>query len=299
MTGLRPVAELMFADFAGVAFDQIANQVAKYRYMSGGQADVPVTIRMASGAGLGFAAQHSQATENWFLNVPGCTSRCPRHLADVYGLLRARSAPTTRCSCSNTRRCSRTGGRSSGGPKCRSGWRRSLRPGGDVTVVATQLMRAAVDGRRARDGVRRHRGRSDRPAHARPPRPRDHRRIGRPDRTPRLRAGIALGGRLGGNGHRGDHGEVPSTTSTRRLRWWQATTRRSPTRAIWRTDGCRRTRGSPTRCGVRWRIEHTPTGGGEHAGLHRVHQPAPRHRTARVPRSRGRGPDRLGGRVRR
>ncbi len=53
LTGLRPVAELMFADFAGVAFDQIANQLAKYRYMCGGQAAVPVTVRMACGAGSG------------------------------------------------------------------------------------------------------------------------------------------------------------------------------------------------------------------------------------------------------
>ncbi|HVF07523.1 MAG TPA: alpha-ketoacid dehydrogenase subunit beta, partial [Actinomycetota bacterium] len=59
VAGQRPVAEIMFADFVGVAFDQIANQVAKYRYMSGGQAPVPLTIRMATGAGLGFAAQHS------------------------------------------------------------------------------------------------------------------------------------------------------------------------------------------------------------------------------------------------
>ena len=88
VTGLRPVAELMFADFAGVAFDQVANQVAKYRYMSAGQADVRLTIRMASGAGLGFAAQHSQTTENWFLNVPGLHLAVPSTPADVYGLLR-------------------------------------------------------------------------------------------------------------------------------------------------------------------------------------------------------------------
>jgi len=89
LTGLRPVAELMFADFAGVGFDQIANQLAKYRYMSGGQATVPVTIRMACGAGLGFAAQHSQTAENWFLNVPGLIVCVPATPADLYGLLRS------------------------------------------------------------------------------------------------------------------------------------------------------------------------------------------------------------------
>src|SRR5205823_3194308 len=57
--GLRPVAEIMFADFAGICFDQIANQLAKYRYMTGGQVSVPVTVRLGGGAGSGFGAQHS------------------------------------------------------------------------------------------------------------------------------------------------------------------------------------------------------------------------------------------------
>src|SRR6185437_8641669 len=71
LMGLRPVAEIMFADFAGVCFDQIVNTLAKYRYTSGGQASIPVTIRLSNGAGAGFGPQHSQAVENWFLNVPG------------------------------------------------------------------------------------------------------------------------------------------------------------------------------------------------------------------------------------
>lgn len=86
--GLRPLAEIMFADFAGVCFDQIVNGLAKYRYMTGGQVDVPVTIRMANGAGTGFAAQHSQPAENWFLNVPGLKIAVPATPADAYGLLR-------------------------------------------------------------------------------------------------------------------------------------------------------------------------------------------------------------------
>ena len=79
----------MFADFAGVCFDQIANQLAKYRYMTGGQVRLPVTIRLANGAGAGFAAQHSQPVENWFLNVPGLKIVTPATPADAYGLLRA------------------------------------------------------------------------------------------------------------------------------------------------------------------------------------------------------------------
>ncbi len=87
--GLRPIAEVMFADFAAVCFDQIANELAKYRYMTAGQVAAPVTIRMASGAGAGFGAQHSQTCENWFLNVPGLKLVVPGTCADAYALLRA------------------------------------------------------------------------------------------------------------------------------------------------------------------------------------------------------------------
>jgi acetoin:2,6-dichlorophenolindophenol oxidoreductase subunit beta len=89
LKGLRPVAELMFADFAGVCFDQIANQLPKYRYMTGGQVSLPVTIRLANGAGAGFGSQHSQTVENWFLNCPGLKIVVPGSPADAYGLLRA------------------------------------------------------------------------------------------------------------------------------------------------------------------------------------------------------------------
>ncbi len=89
ITGLRPVAELMFADFIPVAMDQIVNQIAKYRYMSGGQFVVPVTIRSAQGGGVGFGTQHSQTAENWLLNTPGLKIITPGNPADAYSLLRA------------------------------------------------------------------------------------------------------------------------------------------------------------------------------------------------------------------
>lgn len=89
VTGLRPVAELMFADFLGVAFDQVANQLAKYRYMTGGQVTAPVTLRLTSGAGLGFAAQHSQCAENWLLNNPGLFIAVPGTPRDLIGLMKS------------------------------------------------------------------------------------------------------------------------------------------------------------------------------------------------------------------
>lgn len=87
--GLRPIAEIMFADFAAVCFDQIVNGAAAYRYMTGGQVTLPLTIRMANGAGTGFAAQHSHPAENWFLNVPGLKVVVPATPLDAYALLRA------------------------------------------------------------------------------------------------------------------------------------------------------------------------------------------------------------------
>lgn len=89
ITGLRPVAELMFADFIPVAMDQIVNQIAKYRYMSGGQFIVPLTIRAAQGAAQkGSGTQHSQCGESWLMNAPGIKILLPSTPTDAYGLLR-------------------------------------------------------------------------------------------------------------------------------------------------------------------------------------------------------------------
>lgn len=89
ITGMRPVVELMFADFAAVTLDQIINQAAKMRYMSGGQIKVPLTIRAAQGAGAGFGSQHSQCCETWFMHAPGLKVVVPSSPADVLGLLKA------------------------------------------------------------------------------------------------------------------------------------------------------------------------------------------------------------------
>jgi pyruvate dehydrogenase E1 component beta subunit len=88
MMGLRPVVEIMFGDFLLCAGDQIANQVAKARYMSGGKANVPLTIRVTTGAPGSAAAQHSQSPESWFMNVPGLKIAVPASPADAKGLLK-------------------------------------------------------------------------------------------------------------------------------------------------------------------------------------------------------------------
>lgn len=87
--GLRPVAELMFIDFLGVCFDQIYNQAAKFRYMFGGKAVTPVTIRTMYGAGLRAAAQHSQALYSIFTHIPGLKVAVPSSPYDAKGLMTA------------------------------------------------------------------------------------------------------------------------------------------------------------------------------------------------------------------
>jgi Pyruvate/2-oxoglutarate dehydrogenase complex, dehydrogenase (E1) component, eukaryotic type, beta subunit len=86
-SGLRPVAELMFVDFIGVALDQLFNQAAKMRFMFGGKAKVPMTLRMPQGAGIGAAAQHSQSLEAWFMHIPGLKVVIPSTPYDAKGLL--------------------------------------------------------------------------------------------------------------------------------------------------------------------------------------------------------------------
>ena len=87
LTGLRPVAELMFVDFVGVCFDQILNQIAKFRYMFGGRAKTPVTIRTTIGAGFGAGPQHSQALYAMFTAIPGLKCVLPSNPYDAKGLL--------------------------------------------------------------------------------------------------------------------------------------------------------------------------------------------------------------------
>ncbi len=87
LTGLRPVAEIMFSDFLACCWDYIANEIPKVRYMTGGQVTVPLVVRTANGGGLGFGAQHSQAVENWALTVPGLKICAPSTPADVVGLM--------------------------------------------------------------------------------------------------------------------------------------------------------------------------------------------------------------------
>lgn len=88
ITGMRPVAEIMFGDLTTLAMDQIANQAAKIHYMFGGQAKVPLVIRTPFGGGVNIAAHHSQSLEAWFMHVPGLLVAAPSTPRDAKGLLK-------------------------------------------------------------------------------------------------------------------------------------------------------------------------------------------------------------------
>jgi pyruvate/2-oxoglutarate/acetoin dehydrogenase E1 component len=89
MTGLRPIGELMFSDFFAVAWDMVANQIAKTRYMTDGQVSLPLVINTANGGGLRFGAQHSQSVESWAMAIPGLKVVAPSTPADMMGLMAA------------------------------------------------------------------------------------------------------------------------------------------------------------------------------------------------------------------
>jgi pyruvate/2-oxoglutarate/acetoin dehydrogenase E1 component len=89
ITGMRPVAEIMFGDLMTLAMDQIVNQAAKIHYMFGGQANVPLVIRTPFGGGVNVAAHHSQSLEAWFMHTPGLHVATPSTPYDAKGLLKA------------------------------------------------------------------------------------------------------------------------------------------------------------------------------------------------------------------
>ena len=89
MTGLRPVTEIMFIEFMGVAFDQVVTEAALMHYLSGGRFEVPMVIRASVGSGLGFGCQHSQPLERWMLGTPGLKLAVASGARSAYGLTRA------------------------------------------------------------------------------------------------------------------------------------------------------------------------------------------------------------------
>ena len=141
MTGLRPIAEIMFSDFFAVCWDIVVNQIAKTRYMSNGQCSFPLVIRCANGGGVRFGAQHSQSVENWAMAIPGLKVVAPSNAADVKGLLAAAIRDPDPVLFFEQKSLYGTKGDVPDGEHVEPlGKAKVLREGGDVTIVALAAM---------------------------------------------------------------------------------------------------------------------------------------------------------------
>jgi acetoin:2,6-dichlorophenolindophenol oxidoreductase subunit beta len=140
-SGLRPVVEIMFIDFITLALDQLVNQAAKAHFMSGGQLRVPLVLRTQGGAGQRGAAQHSQSLEGWLTHIPGLKVVMPSRAADVGGLLAsAITDPNPVVFIENKALYFRREEVSDEPEPVPIGRARTLRAGGDVTIVALSRM---------------------------------------------------------------------------------------------------------------------------------------------------------------
>src|SRR3974390_956955 len=141
MTGLKPIAEIMFSDFFAVCFDYIANEFAKSRYMSNGQVKCPLVVRTGNGAGSRFGAQHSQSVENWCMMIPGLKVVAPSSPRDVIGLLAASVRDPDPVIFLEHKSLYPTKGEVPDGEiGDRLGAARIVRPGQDATILALALM---------------------------------------------------------------------------------------------------------------------------------------------------------------
>jgi pyruvate dehydrogenase E1 component beta subunit len=141
MTGLRPIAEVMFSDFFAVCWDIVVNQIAKTRYMTDGQISLPLVIRSGNGAGSRFGAQHSQAVENWAMAIPGLKIVAPSQPGDVKGLLAAAIRDPDPVLFFESKSLYGTKGEVPDGEHViELGKANILREGSDVTIVSLALM---------------------------------------------------------------------------------------------------------------------------------------------------------------
>jgi pyruvate/2-oxoglutarate/acetoin dehydrogenase E1 component len=156
LVGMRPVVEIMFADFLPTAGDAIVNQLPKYRYMSGGQTAVPVTVRSISGGGGRFGTQHSATGESWFMHLPGLRVVTASTPGTAYSLLRAAIDDPNPVLFYEHKAMYARKGAVQRGEIAEVGKAAIVRSGSDVTIVATLMMveraLAAAD-RLAADGI--------------------------------------------------------------------------------------------------------------------------------------------------
>ena len=141
MTGLRPIAEIMFSDFIAVCFDYVANEMPKISYMTNGQITCPLVIRTGNGAGVRFGAQHSQSIENWTMMIPGLKVVAPSSPVDVVGLMAAAVRDNNPVIFHEHKALYATKGEVPDGDIVDTlGTAKILRPGKDCTILALAMM---------------------------------------------------------------------------------------------------------------------------------------------------------------
>jgi pyruvate dehydrogenase E1 component beta subunit len=141
MTGLKPIAEIMFADFAAVCWDYFANEFPKSRYMTNGQVKVPLVVRLGNGGAARFGAQHSQSVENWCMMIPGLKVVAPSTPVDVVGLMAAAVRDPDPVIFLEHKSLYATRGEVPDGELLdKLGTAKILRPGRDATILALALM---------------------------------------------------------------------------------------------------------------------------------------------------------------
>lgn len=158
MTGLKPIAEIMFSDFFAVCFDYLANEIPKSRYMTNGQMKCPLVVRTGNGAGSRFGAQHSQSVENWVMMIPGLKVVAPSSPVDVIGLLAAAVRDPDPVIFLEHKSLYPTKGEVPDGEILDTlGTAKVLRAGKDATIIALALMvpraLAAADKLKAQHGI--------------------------------------------------------------------------------------------------------------------------------------------------
>ena len=195
-TGLKPVVEMMFIEFIGVALDQLTTEATRLRYLSRGQVTVPLVVRASAGAGLGFGCQHSQMLDYWFRGVGGLKVCVVSNAQNAYGLLRSAIRDPDPVVVLEPRalygeRQELVTGEDGIVPL---GEARTVSPGDDVTIVAAGAMVGVAEEAAVADDW--HVVRGDRPADAGPLGQAGCRRVRRPDGAPGRRRRRAMDGRL-------------------------------------------------------------------------------------------------------
>ena len=257
MTGLKPIAEIMFSDFIAVCFDYIANEFSKSRYMTNGQVKCPLVVRTGNGGSVRFGAQHSQSVENWCMMIPGLKVVAPSNPRDVVGLMAAAVRdPDPVIFFEHKGLYAAKGEVEDGEIVDTLGSAKIVRPGKDATVLALALMVPTRSGRGGETaGGARDQRRGDRRAVAGADRYQNHSGIGGAHAAGCLRWRKIRGCAGGARSWFRSWSTKPSIVWTGRRCALRLRIFRCLRRSAWKIWRFRASSGLPRRCASRWRLE--------------------------------------------